>query len=304
MLAAVLLFAASFGSSGSREGTAPASHARAPETLRELIAQPGEDTALAAGASDFAVGPVRFSFLIIRHDGKPVYEPKARIWVATALDAKPFVETTATLEPIGVPGESGPALGGVTRIYMTRFDAPKAAKLWLVAEPESGKPIQAVGNVIVKQHSFSPAVGSKAIPSQTPTLASTHGDVSALTTRTPPDRALLGYSIAGSLAAHKPFVVTFATPKFCSSRTCGPVVDVVDAVRKQFLGSGVRFIHVEVYEKNDPSLGPNRWMKQWHLPSEPWTFVVGADGLIKQKFEGSFSTDELAAAVRRYLLRQ
>src|SRR5437763_15387587 len=131
-----------------------------------------------------------------------------------------------------------------------------------------------------------PPVGAKAPASPTPTLAT--APVSALTTATPPDRALLRYSIAGSLAAHKPFVVTFATPKFCTSRTCGPVVDVVDTVRKRFARTDVRFIHVEVYRNNDPALGYNRWFKDWGLPTEPWTFLVGSDGRIKAKFEGSF----------------
>jgi hypothetical protein len=122
-----------------------------------------------------------------------------------------------------------------------------------------------------------------------------------LTTRRPPDLGLLRYSVAGTLAAHRPFVVTFATPKFCTSRTCGPVVDVVDAVRKRFASSPVRFIHVEVYRGNDPTKGYNRWMREWGLQSEPWTFVVGADGRVKAKFEGSVSVAELSAAVRGLL---
>ena len=85
--------------------------------------------------------------------------------------------------------------------------------------------------------------------------------VAALTTDVPPDRALLRESIAGSLAAHKPFVVTFATPRFCTSRVCGPVVDVVQSVARRFSGSGIRFIHVEVYRDNDPTKGYNRWMQ-------------------------------------------
>jgi hypothetical protein len=284
-------------------GTAAASRSDASKgpTLRHILAQPGEESALAGGDSDFAVGEVRFSFLIIRHDGKPIYQPTARVWVATSLDAKPFIQTTATLEPIGLPGTSEAAAGGVTKLYVTRFTAPRAGKLWLVTEPVGGQPIQGYANVIVKARSYSPAIGSRAIPSKTPTLATEH-DVAKLTTRVPPDFGLLGYSVAGSLAAHKPFVVTFATPKFCTSRTCGPVVDVVDAVRKQLKGAGVRFIHVEVYKDNDPQKGPNAWFKQWHLPSEPWTFLVGSDGRIKAKLEGSFSTDELAAAVRRFLV--
>jgi hypothetical protein len=97
-------------------------------------------------------------------------------------------------------------------------------------------------------------------------------------------------------------VVAFATPKFCTSRTCGPVVDVVSHVRKQFAGSGVDFIHVEVYEHNDPARGYNRWMREWGLQSEPWVFLVGRDGRIKAKFEGSVSARELRAAVESHLV--
>jgi hypothetical protein len=152
----------------------------------------------------------------------------------------------------------------------------------------------------VKDDPAAPAVGEKAFPSRTPTIASSGGDLKALTTRTPPDVGLLRYSVADSLAAHVPFVVTFATPLFCTSRTCGPVVDVVDAVHKQFAGSGVRFIHVEIYKDNQPP-ETNQWVKEWTLPTEPWVFLVGRDGRIKARFEGSVSKPELAAAVRRYL---
>jgi glutathione peroxidase-family protein len=43
-------------------------------------------------------------------------------------------------------------------------------------------------------------------------------------------------------------------------------------------------------------------MRQWGLQSEPWTFLVGRDGLVKAKFEGSVSAAELEAAIRRLLL--
>ena len=99
-----------------------------------------------------------------------------------------------------------------------------------------------------------------------------------------------------------PFVVTFATPAYCQSRTCGPVVDVVSAVRKREAGSNVRFIHVEVYQDNDPAKGENQWFKEWRLPSEPWAFLVGPDGKVRERFEGTVSVDELDAAVKKYLL--
>jgi hypothetical protein len=270
-------------------------------TVGALLARPGPDVAAVQGDGDFAAGPIRFSFLILERDAKPVLRPRARVWVATGRAAKPFARTTALLEPIGIPGVSEPAAGGVTSLYVAHFRVPRPGRYWLVAEPVGGRPIQAVSVFDVRAHTSSPAVGAAAPASQTPTLASTHGNAAALTTRTPRDLSLLRYSIAGSLAAHRPFVVTFATPRFCESRTCGPIVDVVLRVQRVFAGSDIRFIHVEVFKRNDPRLGYNRWMKAWHLRSEPWTFLVGRDGRIKAKFEGSVAVHELAAAVRRYL---
>ena len=92
-------------------------------------------------------------------------------------------------------------------------------------------------------------------------------------------------------------MVAFATPKYCTSRTCGPIVDVVSEVRRRHEADGIRFIHVEIYEGNDPAKGENRWVREWKLPSEPWVFLVGADGKIKARFEGTASVGELDAAV-------
>ena len=269
-------------------------------SLGSLMKRPGEDVAVVAGDSDFAVGDVRFSFLVIRHDARPVARPRATVWLAHSRSGKPFERATARLEPIGPPGAGESAFGGVGSIYVVHLRVARPGSYWLVAEPAGAK-IQALGELQVKARSHSIGLGEKAPRSATPTLASTHGAVAELTTRVPPDRALLRDSIAGSLAAHKPFAVTFATPRFCTSRTCGPVVDVVEAARRRF-ARDVNFIHVEVYKHNRPALGYNRWMRQWGLGSEPWTFLVGRDGRVKAKFEGSVSDQELEAAIRRLLL--
>jgi hypothetical protein len=268
-------------------------------TIDSILARPGPDVAVTEGAGDFVPGLVRYPFMVIRNDARPVNRPTARIWVATGRDAKPFERTTARLEPIGVPGLSAPAAGDVNRLYVAHVRIRRPGRYWLVAAP-SGARIQAVGVFDVHAHSPTPAVGAPAPASGTPTLAD--APAARLTTRRPPDLALLRYSVADSLRAHRPFVVTFATPRFCTSRICGPVVDVVEAVRRRFASGRVRFIHVEVFTDNDPAKGYNRWMRQWGLRSEPWTFLVGGDGRVKAKFEGSVSEAELAAAVRRTLL--
>jgi hypothetical protein len=292
-LALVVVALAGCGSSSGRQVGRNERPARG--TLGALWNAGGEAVGLINGTSDYSVGTVRVSFLVVRRDARPVYAPRALVYVARSRSSRPFARVSATLERVGVPGRDS---GNATSVYVARVEVRRHGRYWLVAAP-TGSRVRALGTLDVKASSASPALGSKAFPSRTPTIASTHGDFARLTTRVPPDRGLLHYSIADSLAAHKPFVVVFATPKFCTSRTCGPVVDVVDAVRRRLSRTDVRFIHVEVYRRNDPSLGLNTFMREWHLPSEPWVFLVGSDGRIHAKFEGPLSVQELAAAARR-----
>ncbi len=274
------------------------SHASSGTTLDSILQRPGPNIGVTAGAGDLSVGLVRFPFLVIANNAKPVERPAATVWVARSRDGVPFARVAAKLEPIGIPGRSEPAFGGVQRIYVMRVRIPRPGRYWMVAEPVGAK-LQALGALDVSARSRSVAVGAAAPRSDTPTLAT--APAAQITTSRPPDLPLLRHSVAASLAAHKPFVVTFATPKFCTSRTCGPVVDVVEAARRQFASRGIRFIHVEVFEGNDPTRGYNRWMLQWGLRSEPWIFLVGSDGRVKAKFEGSVSEAELAAAIRARL---
>jgi hypothetical protein len=291
---ATALSVAGCGGSTNSNGSAK------PGTLGAELARTGPDVALIQGTSDYAVGPVRVTFLVIDSKSRSIERPHARVWVGPSLDAPPTTSTEAALEPIGIPGKSESATGGVTRIYVARFSLSKPGKYTLVAQPNGAK-IQGIATLDVRRRPQAPAVGDRAIPSRTPTLASAHGDVASLTTANPPDLSLLRYSVGESVKAHAPFVLVFATPKFCSSRTCGPVVDVAQAVQRRFAGSGVRFIHVEVYTDNNPAQGFNRWFREWRLPSEPWVFLVGRDGRIRARFEGSVSAAELSAAVQRML---
>lgn len=273
----------------------------AANTLAAVLDRPGQDVSLVQGTADYAVGEVRVTFLVVDQQAKVISRPRARIWVGRSLDSPPLLTTEARLESIGIPGRSEAASGDATSIFVARFRLAEAGRYTLVAQP-AGAEIQGVGTLDVRKRPRAPAVGDEAIASRTPTLASTGGDTAALTTAQPPDRSLLRYSVADSIAAHVPFVLVFATPKYCESRTCGPVVDVAEAVQKRYAGRGVRFIHVEIYQDNDPSKGQNRWVREWRLPTEPWVFLVGRDGRVKARFEGSVSVGELDEAVRATLL--
>jgi hypothetical protein len=289
---AVLVVAGCGGSGESGDGTGGGGG----ESLERLWQRPGEDVGLVQGTSDYAPGDVRVSFLVVAGDGRVIERPRARVWLAPKRAAAPIQEAEANLEPVGAEG-SASAAGDVRYLFVTKLRVPKPGTWWVVAEPIGGYRIQALGTLQVRDKTFSPTVGAKAPRSDTPTVASTGGDLASLSTATKPEPKLYERSVAQALDAKEPFVVVFATPKFCQSRACGPVVDVVDDMRKAYEGRGVRFIHVEVYTDNDPDKGVNTWMKEWNLQTEPWVFVVGADGVIRAKFEGSASADELRAAI-------
>lgn len=263
--------------------------------LEQLWRDGGDDVAVVPGTDHYVPGDVRVSFLVVDSRGRPVDLPTARVWIARGLRAAPYLESEAKLERIGIPGGEE---ADSTHIYVTHFRVRTPGTYWLLAEPQGGREtVHALGQVKVAATDAVPGIGDPAPASQTPTLASAHGDASQVTTRVPPDVSLIRYSVAESLRAKVPFVVTFATPKFCESRTCGPVVDVLEEVAHRIEGRGVRFIHVEVYEGNDPAQGYNRWMRDWHLQTEPWTFLVDRRGRIAARFQGTVSVQELERAV-------
>jgi hypothetical protein len=297
--AALLAGCGSSGTSGSGTTTTTATTTQSGAPVGTIEAMwrglGGDSVGLVPGTSDYGVGTNRVSFLVVDSKSQLIETPTARVWVSHGLHQKPFATTSATLVPIGVPGG---AKADAQNVYVTRIDTPKPGKYWVLAQPVGGRAIQALGEMVVRRHSAAPAVGDKAVASHNPTVGS-GGTARSISTARPPDRELLRTSIAGAMAAGRPFVVTFATPQFCQSRTCGPVVQVVQTVAKTWQPRGVDFIHVEIYKDNDPAKGTNQWVNEWHLQSEPFTFVVDRSGIIRERFEGAFSAGELRAAVQK-----
>ena len=151
------------------------------------------------------------------------------------------------------------------------------------------------------------SVGDKAPASDTPTLDDVGGDVSKISTDPKPDPAFYTTSIADAIAAKKPFVVAFATPKFCVSQQCGPTLDRLKPIAAKH--PGVTVINVEPYQLQyadgglqavldaSDNLTPTKTTEEWHLPTEPWVFVVDKDGVVTDSFMLIFSDEELDKAM-------
>jgi hypothetical protein len=98
----------------------------------------------------------------------------------------------------------------------------------------------------------------------------------------------------------KPVALLFSTPQLCQSRVCGPVTDVALQLKAKY-GDKIDFIHQEVYVDNDTNKGLRPPLQAFHLRTEPWLFVVGADGEIAARLEGSFGITAFENALKTAL---
>ena len=149
------------------------------------------------------------------------------------------------------------------------------------------------------------AVGQKAPASKTPTAADVGGDLAKISTDAKPDPAFYQTSVADALAAHKPFMLIFATPKFCTSQQCGPTLDHFKPIAKA--DPAVTFINVEPYRLTfkdgvlQPELDAQGQLQatditdQWGLRSEPWIFAVDRNGIVQGSYEVTITPAELDA---------
>jgi hypothetical protein len=162
-----------------------------------------------------------------------------------------------------------------------------------------GKPVAAPSQVkvITRAQDKIPEVGEPAPKVQTDTVASAGGNVEAIDTRRPTSDM---HGDFAKVVGSKPVALLFATPQLCQSRVCGPVVDEGLQLRAQY-GKQIDFIHQEVYADNDPKKGLRPPLQQFNLQTEPWLFVVGKDGKITARLEGSFGLDAFERALKTAL---
>ena len=194
-----------------------------------------------------------------------------------ATEGDPFAAVYAAQVPLGGPGRY--AVLAVTLVDGKPVAAPQ--KITVIAPAEDAVP----------------AVGEQAPKVKTDTLASAGGDAEAIDTRRPTSDMHANFAeVVGS----RPVALLFATPQLCQSRVCGPVVDVALQLRARY-GDQVQFIHQEVWTGNDPEQGLREPLQRFKLPTEPWLFVVGKDGRITARLEGSFGLDAIERALKTAL---
>ena len=185
------------------------------------------------------------------------------------------------------------------------FDRAGEWGIGAVVKDATGTERKASARVRVKDASATPEIGAAAPRSVSKTLADVDG-FEQITTDFEPDADFYGKTISTALDAGKPLMVVFSTPAYCQTATCGPQLGVVKELKAEY-ADRMNFIHVEVYDNPHEIEGDlsraviSPTAEEWGLPSEPWTFIVDGEGVIRAKFEAFTTREELEDAVQRVM---
>jgi hypothetical protein len=276
-------------------------------SLRDLVAKLRQGPALAPSVKVLEPGRNRFGFALFDRGSRQIGGLEVALYVSRGVDETAHGPYTATYEPIGVEGRY--------RSRTTAEDADSAQSVYtatlpftsagpylvsaVVKGPQEEQVATSPAQIRVTDDPTVPSIGDPAVRVHTPTLESVAGDAEKIDTRIPPD-SMHDVDLADALDRHRPVILLFATPALCQSRVCGPVTDVAEQVKAEY-GDRADFIHMEIYNDNDPNKGLRPQVEAWGLRTEPFLFAIDRRGRVAERLDGAFSVAELEAATRKAL---
>ena len=275
-------------------------------SLEDLIAdfESGDDLVVSPAGSTFTVGRNRFGFAVFTVDRDQITDANVAIYAAQGPTGKaegPFPAHVESLEtdPAFTAQTTSSDPDAAQAVYVTDLplDQPGEWRLVALVERDGQTSAVRIPSVVVKTPGEDkiPEVGEKAPKIHTPTVDDV-GNVTEIDTRVPPDD-MHDVDFVDALGK-QPVVLLFATPALCQSRVCGPVVDVAEQVKRDHPDAAA-FIHMEIWNDNDPNKGARPQVLDYGLRTEPWLFVINSDGTVSTRIEGAFSVDELEQALDR-----
>ena len=274
--------------------------------------------AIAASVDLYVAAPQRVAFGLVLPDGTLVSFGEIEVdftYLGTAetpSEAPGPSVSAAFIPTYGTPAGTGGArvtspdeARGVYEASGVVFDEPGFYEALVTADVEGLGPQLAKTTIQVLEEPQLPAPGDAALPTENLTMDSTGVPEAAIDSRFAtdgeiPDPELHSTTIAAALEAGRPVLAVFATPVYCASQFCGPVTDMIQDLAASY-GDRAEFIHVEIWEDFQNQV-LNEAATQWlQLPSgdltEPWLFLIGADGTIVDRWSSLWSQADVEAAL-------
>lgn len=255
-------------------------------------------------SSEQAVGPNRFLFSFLDPSTNlPAARPERTVRLA-------FFDSPDAATPVATAdAEFVWAIKGERGLYVSHVTFTRAGT-WVAAftTEAPGSPRETIRVTFdVREQATALGVGDRAPAVRTPTAADVGGDLRRISSDPNPLPAFYESSVDALLAAHRPFVLVFATPAFCVSAQCGPTLERIKPYVSQY--PDVTFVNVEPYVLDvvdgrlQPKLDANNQLQlapaaqAFRIVSEPWIYVVDRAGTIVGSFEGIATDAELRAAI-------
>jgi hypothetical protein len=188
--------------------------------------------------------------------------------------------------------------GGEVGIYtaVVNFDAPGQWGVEIqVEKPEEGIDETILPRFVVTTTATTPPIGFDAPRSENLTVQDVD-DITKIDSSANPSEEMHTTTIKEAIEAGRPTLVLFAVPGFCTSRLCGPELEIMRKLYPEWKDR-VEFIHVEFYEDPGTNKVVSKAAQEWGLRTEPWFFLIDSRGKIAAKFEGPTSMDELVEAL-------
>ena len=273
-------------------------------TVEEIYASttPSADIVLAPTGQVFNEGENRFGFGVFTTGREQITDAEVAIYVGAP--GKPangpyparIEDMTTDPEFAAVSTTDDPDAAQVVYVSDIELEKPgRADVVALIREGESFESVRVAPSIDVGAFPDVPVAGDKAPVIDTPT-ADEVANLDEIDTRDPHDT--MHEDNFADVVGKQPVVLTLATPLLCQSRVCGPVVDVSEQVKAEY-GDEVAFIHQEIFEDNDINKGLQEQVREFGLPTEPWVYVIDADGKVSTAIEGAYSVSELEQAVEQ-----
>ena len=227
----------------------------------------------------------------------------------------PGPATTARFVPAPgkeTTGAEGPTLTSpseVAGVYITPEVTLPEAGIWnatVTVVVDGAAPVSLEAAFTVFPEHRIPAPGDEALATKNLTIDSEGAPAVAIDSRAQdgarvPDPELHGSTIAEALRQGRPALVQFATPVYCISEFCGPTVEAQEELAREY-GDVAEFIHGEIWRKKTAEKGVvNQAAADWLLRdgnlTEPWLYLIDADGIIVERWGPLFDLDDVRASL-------
>jgi hypothetical protein len=309
-LAAVVVAGCGGGSGETRPAPPPKDFPQAQgKTISQLLHDSGavpSELVVAPASQAFDPGAERYPFGVFTAGQEQVEDVEVALYFAKDGKSKVIGPLPAKLETLQTKpayrSQNGSGSGEAKSVYVVpKVDFDKGGSWLAIAMLKSadGKlEASRIPSPVVGKYPKVPKVGERPPLIGTLTAGDVGNDLEKIDTRVPPDQ--MHKVNFAAVVGKKPIVLIFATPALCQSRVCGPVVDVAQQVADKYEPQA-DFIHQEVYVDNEIAKGLRPQLKAFHLPTEPWTYLINKEGVIKDRLSGAYGVDELEEAMQTIL---